>query len=96
MGKTQFVLLTIIEAKKGDLDRGFNQLTAELIVLDKTEEKDTPVLLHGADLWRFGVLQRNESSIHRDLHTYRVPEDLEQTFSIIIGILNRWAISLRK
>lgn len=83
--------LIVIEAKKGDLDRGFNQLTAELIALDKTEEEDIPELLYGAisigELWRFGILERNTSSIHRDLHTYRVPEDIERIFSIIVGIL---------
>nr|VFJ95318.1 MAG: hypothetical protein BECKH772A_GA0070896_1008512 [Candidatus Kentron sp. H]VFJ96200.1 MAG: hypothetical protein BECKH772B_GA0070898_1008812 [Candidatus Kentron sp. H]VFK02205.1 MAG: hypothetical protein BECKH772C_GA0070978_1008412 [Candidatus Kentron sp. H] len=83
--------LVVIEAKKGDLDKGFNQLTAELIALDKIEEKDSPAVLHGAisigELWRFGILERDKSSIYRDLHTYRVPEDIEKIFSIIIGIL---------
>nr|VFK38447.1 MAG: hypothetical protein BECKTC1821D_GA0114238_100480 [Candidatus Kentron sp. TC]VFK54177.1 MAG: hypothetical protein BECKTC1821F_GA0114240_100448 [Candidatus Kentron sp. TC] len=83
--------LIVIEAKKGDLDRGFNQLAAELIALDKTEGKDIPISLYGAisigELWRFGILNRSESSIYRDLHTYRVPEDLERIFEITIGIL---------
>jgi hypothetical protein len=30
--------LLIIEAKKGDLDKGFNQLSAQLIALDKYDE----------------------------------------------------------
>nr|VFK10912.1 MAG: hypothetical protein BECKLPF1236B_GA0070989_101717 [Candidatus Kentron sp. LPFa] len=83
--------LVVIEAKKGDLDKGFNQLMAELVALDKIERKDFPGFLYGAisigELWRFGVLERSKSAIHRDLHTYRVPEDLHQIFLIIIGIL---------
>jgi hypothetical protein len=85
--------LVIIEAKKGDLEKGFNQLTAELIALDKIERKDIPRLLYGAisigQLWCFGILERNKKAIHRDLHTYRVPEDIEQIFSIVVGILKR-------
>ncbi|VFM94902.1 MAG: hypothetical protein BECKG1743D_GA0114223_1000713 [Candidatus Kentron sp. G] len=83
--------LIVIEAKKGDLDKGFNQLTAELIALDKAEEKDSPALLYGAvsigELWRFGILNRNGRNIYRDLHTYRVPEDIQRIFSIMVGIL---------
>jgi hypothetical protein len=30
--------LIVVEAKKGDLDKGFNQLAAELIALDQYEE----------------------------------------------------------
>nr|VFK36837.1 MAG: hypothetical protein BECKSD772F_GA0070984_100625 [Candidatus Kentron sp. SD]VFK40646.1 MAG: hypothetical protein BECKSD772E_GA0070983_100816 [Candidatus Kentron sp. SD]VFK78013.1 MAG: hypothetical protein BECKSD772D_GA0070982_100516 [Candidatus Kentron sp. SD] len=87
--------LVVIEAKKGDLDKGFNQLMAELIALNKIEGKDFPEFLYGAisigELWRFGVLERNKNAIHRDLHTYRVPEDLDQIFLIIIGILQNGA-----
>nr|VFK28731.1 MAG: hypothetical protein BECKMB1821G_GA0114241_104113 [Candidatus Kentron sp. MB]VFK33295.1 MAG: hypothetical protein BECKMB1821I_GA0114274_104315 [Candidatus Kentron sp. MB]VFK76087.1 MAG: hypothetical protein BECKMB1821H_GA0114242_104115 [Candidatus Kentron sp. MB] len=83
--------LVVIEAKKGDLDKGFNQLVAELIALDKIERKDIPEFLYGAisigELWRFGILERAKSAILRDLHTYRVPEDIEQIFLIIVGIL---------
>jgi len=30
----------VIEAKKGDMDKGFNQLTAEMIALDMYEERE--------------------------------------------------------
>ncbi|MCP4133080.1 MAG: hypothetical protein GY754_19090 [bacterium] len=83
--------LLVIEAKKGDLDKGFNQLTAELIALDKYEEEGKPELLYGAvsigELWRFAVLERKEKRIRKDLHTYRIPEDIEKVFLIIMGIL---------
>ncbi|MDM8523099.1 hypothetical protein QUF80_06985 [Desulfococcaceae bacterium HSG8] len=85
--------LIVIEAKKGDLDKGFNQLTAEMIALDKYEEEGSPELLYGAvsigELWRFGVLERKAKNIYKDLHTYRVPEDMENVFTIILGILQK-------
>ncbi|CAK0746199.1 conserved hypothetical protein [Gammaproteobacteria bacterium] len=85
--------LVVIEAKKGDLDKGFNQLTAELITLDKSEKENTPELIYGAvsigELWRFCILQRKHRNICRDLHTYRVPEDIEMIFSIILGIIQK-------
>ena len=85
--------MIVIEAKKGDLDKGFNQLIAEMIALDRHEEKELPRLLYGAvsigELWRFGVLNRYDKSIYKDLHTYRVPEDIEQVLTIIIGILTQ-------
>lgn len=83
--------IIVIEAKKGDIDKGFNQLVAEMIALDMYKEKQLPNSIYGAvsigELWRFGVLNRNEKSIYRDLHTYRVPEDIEKIFMIILGIL---------
>ena len=52
--------LIVIEAKKGDLDRGFNQLAAEMIALDLYEEDQTePTKVYGAitigEVWRFAV-----------------------------------------
>lgn len=85
--------IIVIEAKKGDIDKGFNQLTAEMIALDKYEENALPDSLYGAvsigELWRFGILDRKEKNIHRDLHTYRVPEDIEKVFSVILGVLQK-------
>jgi hypothetical protein len=85
--------IIVIEAKKGDLDKGFNQLVAEMIALDLSEEPQPLGSLYGAvsisELWRFGILHRRERRIDRDLHTYRVPEDMEQVLAIIIGILKQ-------
>jgi len=85
--------MIVIEAKKGDLDKGFNQLIAELIALDKYQNSDNPSdFIYGAvsigEVWRFGVLNRVAKTIVRDLHTYRVPEDVSNIFSIIMGILS--------
>jgi hypothetical protein len=83
--------LIIIEAKKGDLDKGFNQLSVELIALDKYEDSSLPNF-YGAitvgDFWRFGILKRKEKHIIKDIHSYRIPEDIENVFSILRGIVD--------
>lgn len=83
--------LIVIEAKKGDLDKGFNQLSAELIALDKYEDNGLPII-YGAitvgDIWRFGILKRKEKHIIKDIHSYRIPEDTENVFSILRGIVD--------
>jgi len=83
--------IIVIEAKKSDLEKGFNQLAAELIALDKYEDEASPALLYGAvsmgDVWRFGILNRKSKHIIKDIHSYRVPEDTEKVFNILLGIL---------
>ncbi len=80
----------IIEAKKGDLEKGFNQLAIELIALDKTL-KIPQQHLYGVvtlgDIWRFGVLERNEKRLQKDMNVYRLPADLEELFLVLLGIL---------
>ncbi len=82
--------IVIIDAKKGDLEKGFNQLAVELIALDKYLE-NTLRVLYGAvtlgDIWRFGVLQREEKLLKKDMNAYVIPADLENLFSILLGIL---------
>jgi hypothetical protein len=82
--------IVIIEAKKGDLERGFNQLAIELIAMDKCEESPQKIL-YGAitlgDIWRFGILQREEKLLIKDMNAYIIPSDLEKLFSILLGIL---------
>jgi hypothetical protein len=83
--------LIVIEAKKGDLDKGFNQLSAELIALDKYEEDNPSNMLYGAitigDVWRFAILKRDTQHIIKDINSYTIPNDIETVFSILIGIL---------
>jgi hypothetical protein len=86
--------LIVIEAKKGDLDRGFNQLAAEMIAMDMyEEEQDSPTKVYGAitigEVWRFAVLEREEKHLFKDIHTFRFPEDLTDIFSILTGILQK-------
>ncbi len=89
--------LIVIEAKKGDLERGFNQLAAEMIAIDKYEDANLPARLYGAitigEVWRFAVLERTSKLLLKDLHIFRFPEDLTDLFSILKGILDRDAHS---
>lgn len=83
--------MIVIEAKRGDLDRGFNQLAAELIALDLYEKQPTLSTLYGAvsigDIWRFGILKRKTKMIFKDIHSYRIPEDTEKIFMVLLGII---------
>lgn len=83
--------LVIIEAKKGDIDRGFNQLSAELIALDKYEAEGKP-LLYGAitigEMWIFTILDRKSQHITKDIHNYTIPEDVKTIFNILVGIVS--------
>jgi len=81
--------LIIIEAKKGDIDSGFKQLSAELIALDKYEEAPSDVL-YGAvsigEMWIFGILDRKTKRITRSMRNFTIPEDLEDIFRLLVGI----------
>lgn len=85
--------LIIIEAKKGDLEKGFNQLAVEMIAVDQYEENQSPPVLYGAitigEVWRFAILDRQNKKLVKDIHTFRFPEDLEDIFSILKGILDQ-------
>ncbi|MDM8527165.1 hypothetical protein QUF58_03035 [Anaerolineales bacterium HSG24] len=82
--------MVIIEAKKGDLERGFNQLAVELIALDKTIDSDQ-TRLYGAvtlgDVWRFGLLERESRLLKKDMNAYTLLSDLEQVLTILLGML---------
>ncbi|MCI5141823.1 MAG: hypothetical protein D3909_08885 [Candidatus Electrothrix sp. ATG1] len=82
--------LIVIEAGKGDIDRGFKQLASELIALDNYED-ETDGYLYGVvtigEMWVFCVLDRKEKKITRDMRNYTVPEDLEDIFRILVGIM---------
>jgi hypothetical protein len=82
--------LLVVEAKQGDLSRGFTQLAAEMIALDNWMDSDTP-LIYGAvsigDVWRFGLLDRQIKSITQDVSLFTVPDNLEALLSILTGIL---------
>jgi hypothetical protein len=89
--------LLIIEAKNADLQRGFIQLTAELIALDQVIEVGVPYL-YGAvsigDVWQFGLLNRATKQIAQDLQLYRVPADLNELVQIIIAVLKAPVVSI--
>lgn len=83
--------LIVIEAKKGDLERGFNQLAAEMIALDQHEENLTSDTLYGAitigEVWRFSVLKRSEKRLIKDINLFRFPQDTQDILSIVLNIL---------
>lgn len=83
--------LIVIEAKKGDLERGFNQLAAEMIALDKYEENDVPEILYGAitigEVWRFALLKRTTKTLVKDINLFRFPQDTKDILAILMGIL---------
>jgi len=80
----------VTEAKKADMEKGFTQLAVELIAMDQHTE-NTDACLYGAvtvgDIWRFGMLDRKERIVYKDIDSFRVPSDIESLFSIIMGIL---------
>jgi catechol 2,3-dioxygenase-like lactoylglutathione lyase family enzyme len=82
--------LPVIEAKSGDLSRGFLQLAVELVALDHWLDPGTRPL-YGAistgDVWRFGILDRAAKRVTQDLNLYRVPADLDPLLHILVGIL---------
>lgn len=82
--------LLVIEAKQFDIRRGFTQLAVEMIALDKSSSSNTNIIygaVSNGDNWRFGVLNRVNSSIREDTNLYRVPEGLESLVRVLLGIL---------
>ncbi len=80
--------LLIVEAKNEDLSRGFIQLAAEAIALAQAEEQD---ILYGAvtigNVWNFAMLDARQGKIWQDITLYRVPDDLEELTSSLMGIV---------
>lgn len=80
----------VIEAKNEDLERGFVQLSIEMIALDQWIESNQPVL-HGAistgNIWQFGQFDRQSREVTQDLNLYRVPADLEDLLRVLIKCL---------
>jgi hypothetical protein len=84
--------VVVIEAKRDDLENGFNQLAAELIALDCSDyADDSQTTLVGflttGTLWQIAALHRQTSNIVLSLNTYRVPEDLQTLVPILISSL---------
>lgn len=82
--------LLVTEAKRDNLENGFTQLAAELIALDQWTTSDRPIL-YGAvttgNDWRFGMFNRSTRCVTQDLKLYRVPEELGQLVSILVGLI---------
>lgn len=72
--------LLVIEAKRDDLTRGFTQLAVEMMELGNCYGAVTT-----GNIWQFATL--HDQQIIQDLNLYRVPGDLAELLSILIGIL---------
>lgn len=83
--------MLIVEAKNGDLGRGFAQLAVELVALDRWADESPEPRLYGGvsvgDIWKFGFLDRAEKKLTEDLNTYSVPSDLEQVVETLVAVL---------
>ncbi len=81
--------LSVIEAKRDDLTRGFTQLAVEAIALSMLD--DAPDLLYGAvtigNVWIFGILDVPSRTIFQDIASYTLPDNLEDLISILVGVL---------
>jgi hypothetical protein len=81
--------LLVVEAKNADVTRGFTQLAVELIALDLWTDSTAP-MLYGAvttgDNWKFGIFQRQEKIVYKDIIIYAIPNDLNSVLSILFGI----------
>jgi hypothetical protein len=84
--------LLVVEAKQADLSHGFTQLAAELIALSQWKPQHSN-LLYGAvttgESWKFGVLNRAEAIVIKDINTYSVPVNLTMLLSILNGIVSK-------
>lgn len=84
--------LIVIEAKKKDLDSGFNQLAAELIALDYHEDNTEIDILYGAvtlgDVWKFATLNRATKQLCKDIDSYVIPSHTDEVFAVLMGIMN--------
>jgi hypothetical protein len=81
--------LLVIEAKQADLTKGFTQLAAELIALQLKHDRGAPLygVVTTGDIWKFGVLNPETTTIVEDLTLYQVPRDLHRLVSSLVGIL---------
>ncbi len=83
--------ILVVEAKHGDLKRGFTQLAVELVALDRWAEDSPESRLHGVvsmgNVWQFGILDRVNKRVTEDLNIYSVPKDLEDLAQILVAIL---------
>ncbi len=82
--------LVVVEAKGADIERGFAQLTAELVAVAEVFNKDQPTV-HGAittgDLWYFARLHRGEKKIYRDLEPYVLPSQTRRVLGALIAMI---------
>lgn len=81
----------VIEAKNGELKKGFTQLSVELVALDRWFEDSPEPRLFGAvsmgDVWKFGFLDRAEKRVTEDFNIFSSPRELEAITEILAAVL---------
>lgn len=81
----------VIEAKQGDLQRGFHQLMAELTALDQHPATKHSGVMYGVvtigDVWQFGHLDQQTKVITQDIELYTIPAHITQLLRILLGIV---------
>ncbi|MGK7891049.1 MAG: hypothetical protein AB4042_17105 [Leptolyngbyaceae cyanobacterium] len=84
--------LLIIEAKQADLTRGFTQLSVELMALHCWLGRPPNRIFMGVvstgDMWQFGRYDPERQQITQDLKLWRVPDDLDHLFRILVQLLS--------
>lgn len=82
--------VVIIEAKKDDLEKGFSQLTVEMIAVstDRGDEQKIYGAVTTGNIWQFGILDPAKKIVTQDIEVYRSPADLEQLINIFLSILS--------
>ncbi len=84
--------LLVVEAKQGDLQKGFKQLAVELVALDRWAEDSRESRFYGAvsmgDGWKFGFVERAEKRVVEDIIVYTVPKDIEDVVQILVALLS--------
>ncbi len=84
--------ILVVEAKHGDLEKGFKQLAVELVALDRWAADSPEPRIFGAvsmgNVWQFGFVERAEKRIVEDYNTYGIPMLLEDVVGILVGLLS--------
>jgi hypothetical protein len=94
-GKLDYLLrsknnVIVIEAKQADINRGFTQLATEMIALDQWIDSPQAELVGAVttgNIWKFGVLNRQQKLIYEGINLYRVTEELEVIMRILLASL---------
>ncbi|MEM7124857.1 MAG: hypothetical protein AAF702_00935 [Chloroflexota bacterium] len=80
--------IIVVEAKNDEMERGFRQLSVELIA---TAENLSMQELYGivttGEFWRFGFLNADTKTITRDSNNYVAPTGLADLLAVLLGLL---------
>jgi len=79
-----------IEAKNADIEKGINQLIAELITIDKIIEKKSDFIYGAVTIgydWNFVILNRRNKIITQSLYNLHIESQLKDIVQILVGIL---------